>query len=132
MRVLVLIPLDVMLCTYRSQFAEEQITMTSERLVTYGDIIKAENTNLARLEDERNEAQEDITESEETIKTMQEELKVLNEELEAKTKKVEEVKKTTSRAGKVLDQAIKEISTHVSLLAGHAVVKRSVDTMWNG
>ncbi|KAI0808015.1 condensin complex subunit SMC1 [Fomes fomentarius] len=98
--------------THASQFAEEQITMTSERLVTYRDIIKAENTNLARLDDERNEAQKEIAESEETIKTLQEELKDLNEELEAKTKKVEEVKKTTSRAGKVLDQAIKEISTH--------------------
>ena len=98
----------------RSQFAEEQIKVTTERLATYEEIIATETTTLARLEQDRDEAQQEITEFEETIQTYQAELQALNAELEEKTKKVEEVKKTTGRASKVLDQAIKEIATHVS------------------
>ncbi|RPD71420.1 condensin complex subunit SMC1 [Lentinus tigrinus ALCF2SS1-7] len=98
--------------THASQFVQEQIQMTTERLATYREIIATENANFERLEAERVAAQEDIAESEETIKELQEELKELNEDLEEKTKKVEEVKKTTSKASRVLDQALKEIATH--------------------
>ncbi|RPD56436.1 condensin complex subunit SMC1 [Lentinus tigrinus ALCF2SS1-6] len=98
--------------THASQFVQEQIQMTTERLATYREIIATENANFERLEAERVAAQEDIAESEETIKELQGELKELNEDLEEKTKKVEEVKKTTSKASRVLDQALKEIATH--------------------
>ncbi|KAI0757514.1 condensin complex subunit SMC1 [Daedaleopsis nitida] len=98
--------------THASQFAEEQIKMTAERVATFREIIRTEDTNLGRLERERTEAQEEIAESEDSIKALQEELQALNEELEGRTKKVDEVKKTTTRAGKVLDQAIKEIAIH--------------------
>lgn len=89
--------------------------MTRERVAQYQDILNTEGTNLARLEQERTQAQEGIAEAEEAIQTLQEELKELTEEMEEKTKHVDEVKKTTSKAAKVLDQAIKEIATHVSL-----------------
>ncbi|RDX49778.1 cohesin complex subunit psm1 [Lentinus brumalis] len=98
--------------THASQFLQEQIQMTTERVTTYREIISTETANLERLEAERVAAQEDIEESEAAIKELQEELKELNDELEEKTKKVEEVKKTTSKASKVLDQALKEIATH--------------------
>lgn len=88
--------------------------MTRERVTQYQEIMNTEGTNLARLEQERTQAQEGIAEAEETITTLQEELKELTEEMEEKTKRVDEVKKTTSKAAKVLDQAIKEIATHVS------------------
>ena len=91
------------------------MTVTTERLTTYQDIIRSEGGNLTRLEQERAAAQDEITETESAIQTLQEELKELNEDLEEKSKKVEEVKKTTSRAAKVLDQAIKEIATHVRI-----------------
>ena len=88
--------------------------MTRERVTQYQEILNTEGTTLARLEEERIEAQNQIAEAEEAIKTLQEELKELTEDIEEKTKRVEEVKKTTNRAAKVLDQAIKEIATHVS------------------
>nr|VWO96457.1 Structural maintenance of chromosomes protein [Ganoderma boninense] len=98
--------------THASQFAEEQMNMTRERVTQYQEILTTEGTNLARLEQERAQAQAGIAEAEDAIRTLQEELKDLTEEMEEKTKRVDEVKKTTSKAGKVLDQAIKEIATH--------------------
>ena len=52
---------------HRSQFVQEQIQMTTERLTTYRDIIATESTNLERLEAERVAAQEDIAELEAAI-----------------------------------------------------------------
>nr|VWO99827.1 NOT4p [Ganoderma boninense] len=98
--------------THASQFAEEQMNMTRERVAQYQEILNTEGTNLTRLEQERAQAQEGIAEAEDAIKTLQEELKDLTEEMEEKTKRVDEVKKTTSKAAKVLDQAIKDIATH--------------------
>ncbi|TBU39664.1 condensin complex subunit SMC1 [Dichomitus squalens] len=98
--------------THASQFAEDQLRMTHERVAQYQEILNTEGGTLARLEEERAEAQNQIAEAEEAIRTLQEELKELTEELEEKTKRVEEVKKTTNRAAKVLDQALKEIATH--------------------
>ena len=70
--------------------------MTRERVAQYQEILNTEGTTLARLEEERIEAQNQIAEAEEAIKTLQEELKELTEDMEEKTKRVEEVKKTTA------------------------------------
>ena len=51
--------------------------MTRERVAQYQEILNTEGTTLARLEEERIEAQNQIAEAEEAIKTLQEELKEL-------------------------------------------------------
>ncbi|OJT14387.1 Structural maintenance of chromosomes protein 1 [Trametes pubescens] len=75
------------------QFDEQQLRVTEERLKPYEDIIKFEGENLAKLEDEKTAAQEEIAEAEEAIQTLQDDLKALAEELEEKTKKNDEIEK---------------------------------------
>lgn len=101
----------------RSDFEQDQLNATTERLAKLESTIDAEQATLARLEEQKTATLHDITEIENAIAALQDELKGLNDILEDKTKTVDQVKRTTSKAAKGLDQALKEISSKVSLLS---------------
>ena len=76
--------------------------MTRERVTQYQEIMNTEGTNLARLGQERTQAQEGIAEAEEAIATLQEELRELTEEMEEKTT-TETPRDTSERSGQQED-----------------------------
>jgi len=98
----------------RSEFEEDQMKATTERLTMLETTSKAEQATLSKLEEQKQAIQNEIAEIENAITMLQEELKGLNDILEDKTKTVEQVKRTTSKAAKGLDQALKEVSSKVS------------------
>ncbi|KAI0781931.1 cohesin complex subunit psm1 [Abortiporus biennis] len=97
--------------THQSQFEEEQLKSTMDRLATLDSTIRAEESALHENEQKKAALQEELDEAEENIKVLQAELGALNEVLEAKNKVVEQAKKANAKAAKSLDQALKDIST---------------------
>ncbi|KAJ3507775.1 hypothetical protein NLJ89_g6117 [Agrocybe chaxingu] len=96
--------------TNQSDFETEGLTQAQSRLTQLDAIINAEKANLAKLQQQKVAAEQDIATSEAAIESLKEELGTLQEALEEKTKVVEQVKKTAGKASKVLDQALKEIA----------------------
>ena len=99
----------------RSEFEQDQMKTTEERLAILEATVAAEQATISKLEGHKHAITKDITEWEGAIKMLQDELKDLNDILEDKTKIVEQVKRTTSKAARGLDQALKDISSKVGL-----------------
>ncbi|KAF8840540.1 RecF/RecN/SMC protein [Paxillus ammoniavirescens] len=97
--------------THQSQFEEEQLQLTQNRMATLKKTQEEEQVKVIELEEQKRVLQEEITSGQEAIENLRGGLKAFNETLDAKTKTVEQVKKTHARAAKVLDQALKEIGT---------------------
>jgi structural maintenance of chromosome 1 len=97
----------------RSQFEQEQLNNTEQRLATISATIAAEEANLQNHERAKETIQEELREAEEAIAALQEELRELNEDLEEKTKVVEQAKKKAVKSAKALDQVLKEIASKV-------------------
>ncbi|KAH8082807.1 cohesin complex subunit psm1 [Cristinia sonorae] len=97
--------------THQSQFEQEQLDSTRQRLETLEATVNTQNANLAEYEERKRALQEEIQAAEANIAALQEELKVLTEDLNEKTKEVDVVKKKSSKSAKLLDQALKEIAT---------------------
>ena len=98
----------------RSNFEEQQLKNTLERIQTLQTTMHAEQTAIAKHEKEKQEIQADIAAAEHAIAELQESLKELNDILDERTKELDAVKKETSKASKVLDQALKDIASRVS------------------
>nr|AYN55353.1 cohesin complex subunit I [Sparassis latifolia] len=96
--------------THQSNFSEEQLQVSEERLNIIDTLIEAEEANIVRLQENQTNIKEEIDEVEGAIGALREELQNLTEVLEEKTKQVEQVKRTTTKSAKVLDQALKEIA----------------------
>ncbi|KAF7352348.1 Structural maintenance of chromosomes protein [Mycena venus] len=112
--------------THQSDFENETLKGTLERITNLDKTINAEQANLVKLEEQKEAAQEDILESETAIGVLREDLSGLQEALEEKTKNVEQVKKTTSKASKVLDQALKEIASKNDEIEKSALERSSI------
>ncbi|THH32095.1 hypothetical protein EUX98_g2090 [Antrodiella citrinella] len=97
--------------THQSQFEEEQLKSTRDRLATLEATIATEVNNLRNLEQRKETLEGEIRAMEESIEEQRSDLKELTEDLDQKTKEVEHVKKKSSKSVKVLDQALKEIAT---------------------
>ncbi|KAI0692899.1 cohesin complex subunit psm1 [Cytidiella melzeri] len=97
--------------THQSQFEEQQLHATEQRINSMQATISTEITNLATYEDTKQTVQEEIEEAESAIADLQTELKALSDQLEEKTKSVEQAKKVAGKATKALDQVVKEIAT---------------------
>ncbi|KAJ7118550.1 P-loop containing nucleoside triphosphate hydrolase protein [Mycena crocata] len=81
---------------------------------------------MAKLEKQKETAQEEISESENAIGVLREDLSGLQEDLDEKTKNVEQVKKTTTKASKGLDQALKEIASKNDEIEKSALERSSI------
>ncbi|KAI0084077.1 condensin complex subunit SMC1 [Irpex rosettiformis] len=96
--------------THQSQFEEEQLHATEQRISTMQATINNEISNLTAYESNKQTIREEIEEAETAITELQEELKELSEGLDEKTKAVEQAKKVHNKSSKALDQVIKEIA----------------------
>jgi structural maintenance of chromosome 1 len=87
---------------YRSEFEQDQMKTTEERLTILETTVTAERATMLKLENHKRAIKGDITESEKAIAILNDELKELNDIFEDKTKTVDQVKRTTLKAAKVL------------------------------
>ncbi|KAF8214101.1 condensin complex subunit SMC1 [Mycena galopus ATCC 62051] len=112
--------------THQSDFENETLKGTLDRITNLDKTIDAEQANLVKLEEQKEAAQEEISESETAIGVLREDLSGLQETLDEKTKTVEQVKKTTTKASKVLDQALKEIASKNDEIEKSALERSSI------
>ncbi|KAH7906967.1 RecF/RecN/SMC [Hygrophoropsis aurantiaca] len=94
---------------HQTQFEQEQLKFTQDRLTTLQNTVALENTKIDELQGEKQRIQEAIQDAQEALEGLRDELTKLNDVLDEKTKVVEQVKRAHGKASKVLDQAIKEI-----------------------
>ncbi|KAF5389616.1 hypothetical protein D9757_004216 [Collybiopsis confluens] len=96
--------------THQTDYENEALRGSRERLSHLEGLVKGEEGNLAKLEERKAAVEQELAQLEETVSSHKEELGELQEVLDEKTKVVEQAKRTASKASRGLDQALKEIS----------------------
>jgi structural maintenance of chromosome 1 len=101
---------------FRADFENEGLRHSEDRLTHLEAIIRTEQVNLEKLDEEKAAHARDIEALEANILSQEKELQTLQEGLDEKTKAVDVAKKTASKVSKVFDQAMKEIAACVSAM----------------
>ncbi|KAF4618816.1 hypothetical protein D9613_009734 [Agrocybe pediades] len=110
----------------QAAFEKEGLDGIRNRLERLDTLINTERANLAKLEEQKVAAEEDIASQESIVSTLKEELVGLQENLGEKSKVVDQVKKGALKASKLLDQALKEIAAHNDEIEKYALERSAI------
>ncbi|KAJ7637228.1 hypothetical protein B0H17DRAFT_1107250, partial [Mycena rosella] len=97
--------------THQSDFETEALNGALERTTHLNKTVTTEQSNLVKLEEQKEAAQEDISESENAIGVLREELTGLQEGLDEKTKNVEQALKEIASKNDEIEKSALERSS---------------------